>query len=37
MIGKYNYLYEPYIDIVSDGNEQKSVLCVKAFPERQNK
>ena len=37
MIGKYNYQYQPFIDIETDGKEQRSVLRVKAFPDRNNK
>lgn len=37
MIGKYNYEYEPFIDIETVGKEQRSVLRVKAYPDRNNK
>ncbi len=37
MVGKYHYMYEPFIDIETHGGEQKSVLRVKAFPDRNNR
>ena len=36
MVGKYHYNYEPFIDIEMMGNEHRSVLKVKAVPDRSN-